>query len=198
MEHSGSYGGLGDGEYFGDALRGILLEGEEVLWSKRPAAGKLFHSRDLFLVPFSLLWTAFVVKWELTAARTGELFFILWGLPFIGMGLYLLAGRFLLQYMWKKKTIYAVTTKRVIRIRGKHTDFLAYSQIPSVTKSVGSGGFGSIFFGNVPVRATAAGADSPLRARGYRGSQAQSFYMEDIPEADRAYRLIAERITERG
>lgn len=197
MGNSGCYSDFNSGGgYSDDSLRGTLLEGEEVLWSGRPAAGKLFHSRDLFLVPFSLLWTAFAVKWELDVMRMGEPFFMLWGLPFIAMGLYLIAGRFLLLYVWKKQTVYAVTTKRVLRIRGKHTDFLTYARIPSVTKSVGRSGFGSIFFGNAPVRSTAADADSPLRTRGYRGSRVQSFYMEDVPDAERVYQIIAERITE--
>lgn len=199
MGNSEFYSGYNSGGgYSDDSLKGSLLEGEEVLWSGKPAAGRLFHSRDLFLVPFSLLWTAFAVRWEFSAMRIGEPFLMLWGLPFIAIGLYLAAGRFLLQYLWKKKTVYAVTTKRVLRIRGNHTDFLTYAQIPSVTKSAGRGGSGSLFFGNAPVLSQGADADSPLRTHRYRGSRVQSFYMEDVPEVERVYRIIAERITERG
>ena len=46
-----------------DAFRGRLLAGERVMWSGRPARGVMFTARDIFLVPFSVVWVGFAIFW---------------------------------------------------------------------------------------------------------------------------------------
>ena len=47
-----------------DQFQGLLLKGERIVWRGHPAQGLLFTSRDLLLVPFSLMFLGFFVHWE--------------------------------------------------------------------------------------------------------------------------------------
>jgi hypothetical protein len=38
---------------------GLLIDGETVVWSEKPAQGLLFTSRDWMLIPFSSVWCGF-------------------------------------------------------------------------------------------------------------------------------------------
>jgi hypothetical protein len=40
-----------------------LLSGESLLWSGQPLRRVIFHQRDLFTIPFSLLWGGFAIFW---------------------------------------------------------------------------------------------------------------------------------------
>jgi hypothetical protein len=129
-----------------------MLTGERVLWSGRPAQGLLFTGRDAFLIPFSLLWGGFAVFWESTVLTTQKTpgFFALWGIPFVLVGLYLIAGRFLLDAWIRGGIFYAVTNKRILISRsGPFSKFTALSldRLPDANLSESSGGRGTIRFG---------------------------------------------------
>ena len=67
-----------------------------MLWSGRPGQGIVFTGRDVFLVPFSLVWCGFAIFWETSVSRTqAPGFFLVWGAMFVTLGLYFVAGRFL-------------------------------------------------------------------------------------------------------
>ncbi len=66
-----------------------------LLWTGNPAQGLRFRAADLGLVPFSFLWFGFAIFWEYSAVSGGTpLFFRLWGVPFLLVGLYISLGRF--------------------------------------------------------------------------------------------------------
>ncbi len=62
------------------SLQGNLVSGEKILWSGRPIQGLTTTSRDIFLIPFSLLWGGFAIFWELMVlhAPKAPLFMSLW------------------------------------------------------------------------------------------------------------------------
>lgn len=102
-------------------LAPYLLPDEQLLWWGRPAPGKHFTSRDLFLVPFSLLWGGFMIFWEVQALTAGpprgggpRWVFPLFGVPFILMGLYMIAGRFVVKARRKRQTGYGLTDRRAL------------------------------------------------------------------------------------
>jgi len=95
-----------------------LLPRERILWSGIPAQGLFFTSRDMFLVPFSLLWCGFAIFWTYMAARQGApLFFDAWGAMFICIGLFFVFGRFAVDAWLRQRISYAVTDKRILIMR---------------------------------------------------------------------------------
>jgi hypothetical protein len=100
-------------------IRENLQHGERVLWSGRPPQGFRLQAADAFLIPFSIFWTGFSIFWETMAAKTGApWFFVLWGVPFILVGIYLLVGRFAIDAKQRGNTYYALTDSRVMIVSG--------------------------------------------------------------------------------
>ena len=88
------------------------------MWSGTPAQGLFFTSRDMFLIPFSLLWCGFAIFWTYTAAKQGApLFFDAWGAMFICIGLFFVFGRFAVDAWLRRRISYAVTDKRILIMR---------------------------------------------------------------------------------
>ncbi len=142
-------------------LQSELLPGESLLWSGQPLRNVVFHSQDLFAIPFSLLWGGFALFWELGATghfgnplKSGSNAFLeLWGIPFVLMGQYMIWGRFFYTAWKKTRTHYGVTNKRVIVLNTapsrKITD--AYLRnIDSVSLSIRADHIGTIEFAPEP------------------------------------------------
>jgi hypothetical protein len=129
----------------------LFMPGEKLLWSGRPAQGFLLTSRDFLLIPFSLLWGGFAIFWETTAVLgNGPVLMKLWGLPFVFIGLYIMAGRFFVDAAARARTEYAVTDRRIIIRRSGLFRNLSTSQLellPSISLEEGDRGRGTIKFG---------------------------------------------------
>ena len=96
-------------------LRSELAPGEQVVWSGRPRQGIVVRGSDAFAIPFSVLWAGFAVFWLVSAASTGApLPFVLFGVPFVLVGVYIVVGRFFVEARQRQNTFYAVTPQRVI------------------------------------------------------------------------------------
>ena len=71
-----------------------------------------FTPADAFLIPFSIFWCGFAIFWEAGVASSGASLFVVWGIPFIAVGLYLVFGRFIYKHYRKKRTTYWITNAR--------------------------------------------------------------------------------------
>jgi hypothetical protein len=134
-----------------DMFADRLLSGERILWSGRPGQGLILTGRDVFLIPFSLLWFGFTVFWTVTAASTrAPGFFMLWGLMFVAVGLYLVFGRFLFDAWVRRGMGYAVTNRRVLILRsGPFSRFITVNLegMPNLDLRENAHGRGTIRFG---------------------------------------------------
>lgn len=124
---------------------------EAVLWAGQPRQGIMIRGSDIFLIPFSLLWGGFAIFWEYTALTKGAPpFFGLFGIPFVVIGIYFIAGRFYVEAKQRAKTFYAVTSERVLIISGlaqRKVKSLALRTLSDVSMTESKDGTGSISFG---------------------------------------------------
>ena len=127
----------------------MILPGERVLWKGRPEKGRYFSGRDLIMIPFCIFWLGFSLFWEWHAIQSGIPIMIIWGLPFIAVGLYLLFGQALSSALTRSKTYYVVTNKKLIIKKGNRiTTYLAQDLPPMTLKLYGDGN-GTIRFSEV-------------------------------------------------
>lgn len=138
-------------EYTNDyaQLRPYLYEGEQLRWAGRPVSANPLRKADILLIPFSVLWFGFAVFWECTALQNdAPLLFKLWGIPFVLIGLYISAGRLIVAAIRLKKTLYAVTDRRVIRVVGESVESIAGIPLSQMKVSARKDGTGTISFYN--------------------------------------------------
>lgn len=134
-----------------DIFSGRLLPGERIAWSGQPSQGLLLTPRDIFLIPFSLLWCGFAIFWTVgSSGARAPGFFTLWGAMFVCIGLYFVFGRFLVDAWVRRGMRYAVTDRRILIARpAPFSKFTAVSlaQIPDADLSERENGRGTIRFG---------------------------------------------------
>ncbi|XHS79026.1 PH domain-containing protein [Burkholderiaceae bacterium UC74_6] len=135
-----------------DEVRRELSAGEQMLWSGRPRQGLVLRGADALMIPFSLLWCGFAIFWEYNAATApnAPVFFALWGVPFVCLGLYIVFGRFFIEARQRTATHYAVTAERVLIVSGvfsREVKSLALKTLSDVSLRESSGGEGTITFG---------------------------------------------------
>lgn len=95
-------------------VREHLRPGEDLIWAGTPDRAALFSTGDAFLIPFSILWFSFACFWEAGVTQAGGGFMSLFGIPFIVLGLYIVAGRFVYKRISHGRTAYGVTGDRAI------------------------------------------------------------------------------------
>lgn len=128
-----------------------LAGSERLLWSGAPPSGVMFRSSDLFLIPFSLFWCGFVIRWETLALRNDRgTFSIVWGIPFVVVGLYLVAGRFIHDAWNRSRTTYTVTSERIVILCGDEEKSLPLKTLSEYSLKTRSDGSGTIQFGTPP------------------------------------------------
>jgi hypothetical protein len=176
-----------------DPLEPHLVGGEHVLWTGRPDPTRRLTKTDLFAVPFTLMWGGFAIFWETSVIASGApVFFWLWGVPFVAVGLYLIAGRFVYRAWLRRRTLYAVTDRRVLKVvsrrSGDSVQALFLDAIPAVNRELRPDGSGTVLFGTASVQARA----SALLPAAVVKVEGIPLAFEDVPNA--AY--VAELVTE--
>ena len=130
----------------------LLTNRERILWSGRPKQGLMLRSSDAALIPFSLMWGGFAIFWETTAVMSGAPFFFrLWGIPFVLVGLYLIAGRFFADAWERGKTVYVITNERVLIVGGllkRTVTSLELRTLPEMSLSLAGDDKGTLTFGS--------------------------------------------------
>jgi hypothetical protein len=98
-----------------DALRQAaqreLAPGEQVAWAAQPVPA-LFARGSLPVVWFAIPWTAFSIFW-MTGAAQGSIYFALFGLPFVLIGLGMLSLPAWKRYC-ARHSLYVITDRRAL------------------------------------------------------------------------------------
>lgn len=138
------------------ALQRELRRSERVMWQGKPLSR--VSTKAFFIYLFAIPWTAFALFWTVMAmgaTSTGwedagwlSFAFPLFGLPFILVGVGMLSAPFLPLFA-AKKTLFAITDQRVIRIylgRKLVSRSLEAEQIGEIERSEGPDGVGTLKF----------------------------------------------------
>jgi hypothetical protein len=131
--------------------------GEQILWTGAPLGRIEAGIKDLFLVPFSIIWCGFAFVWEYNAIKifitTGNkpyIFFSIFGSIFVLVGIYLLIGRFFYEAYVAGNTSYILTDRRaVILIESfpKRLQSIFTDKLDTIGLVAGKGTAGSVTFG---------------------------------------------------
>lgn len=136
-----------------DIFREELNPGERLIWTGQPQQGFLLRPVDGIFIPMSLVWGGITLFWESQILSIGAPFiFILWGLLFALVVLYLIFGRFFVDQEQRRKTYYALTNERAIIKSGlfiQTTRSLYLKKIREINISAENSGVGTITFGPV-------------------------------------------------
>ena len=108
--------------------------------------------------------------------------FKLWGIPFIVVGLYQALGKFVHRQFLLKRTVYMVTTQKILRRRNKKVDMMQGFSLPQMSVKEHPDGLKSINFGDQP--------SIWSNSRG-RSSAEVCFALEYLSDADRALYAVS-------
>ncbi|MBM6919627.1 hypothetical protein H6A12_00390 [Phocea massiliensis] len=125
-----------------------INDDEYVLWQGKPERGNLFSGRDIFLILFGIAWLSFCGFWEFTALQSNASpILVLWGIPFILVGLYLLFGQFIRRANMRGKTYYVITTRKILVKTGNRIQMYDGKDLPAMHIQLHKNGTGTIRFG---------------------------------------------------
>lgn len=174
-----------------EEIRRELASGEQLQWWGRPRQGLVLRASDALRIPFSLLWCGFAIFWEwnVVTLPSAPAFFMLWGIPFVGIGVYMVVGRFFVDARQRSVTRYALTNERVLIVSGllsRRLKSLALKNLPAIELTVSdTQGAGTISFGSqAPLAFRTMGSLSWMSA------ERQSPQFELIPDAKAVYARI--------
>ncbi len=170
-----------------------LQPGEMLEWTGRPHPWRVFTSSDVLLIPFSLLWGGFAIFWETgVIASNAPLFFELWGVPFILVGLYIIFGRFLYGAWERRHTWYGVTNQRLIILTttfGHRVRSFYLNMLPEIETRISASGRGTLLFGAPPSYSSFGWTSRGRRRNVWHRDLTSGFY--DIPDARDVFDLIS-------
>ena len=173
-----------------DEIKKQLAHNENLLWFGQPRQGVFLRGSDALMIPFSFLWGGFAFFWEFSVIDSNApAFFMLWGIPFVLVGTYIIIGRFFVEAAQRARTIYAVTNERIIIISGmlgRKTRSINLRTLSDFSLTEGRGTEGTITLGG--------GLSANSLFGGFSGWPGMDARMgprfELIPEAKKVYEII--------
>jgi hypothetical protein len=137
------------------ALIRELRAGEHLLWSGMPRQGFILRTADMFLIPFSLLWASVAFLWEYSVVemQKSPLLFPIFGIPFVLLGIYFVAGRFAVDIYLRRRTYYGLTNQRALILTGlfsTQVKAVSLQNLDEMSLTERADGSGDIIFGAVP------------------------------------------------
>lgn len=136
-----------------DTVERHLSAVEQIEWVGKPDPTKHLSEKDKKIIPGTLLFGAFLIVWMVGATSQSGGWGLAFSIPFAAILAYSLFGRFIYKANRKRRTLYAVTNRRVFEIvrnwrRGGESATAFYLRaIPNVTTSTVADGRGSVEFG---------------------------------------------------
>lgn len=135
----------------------FLVSGEKLIWVSRPDPTFSMSSNIVKAIVWGIPWTIFFSWWTLSWVdfqfpkfeSLSELTSLI-GLPFLVMGLGMLASPYLI-YSKHCKTIFVITNKRallIIRNRNAEQTSFYFSKMEGISTKIKSDGSGSIYMGS--------------------------------------------------
>jgi hypothetical protein len=177
-----------------------LMPGEVLHWAGMPNSAVIFHSDDWTAIPFSLLWGGFFIFWEAGALgywgegqrdHAPSTFMVIWGIPFIVAGQYMIWGRFLADGWSKRRTYYAITDRRVLIVQEAWRRKARSCYIDAIPEVVREGTTtGTLWLG--PKLSILGGRRSPKRSMSRFDMGDGVPVLADIDDVDSVYRTIME------
>lgn len=131
-----------------DEVRWQMRADEKPLWIGYPIPRRFALKQGLPMFLFAIPWTGISAAFEAGAMKSGSIFMLLWGIPFIVIGLRLLASP-LWEYWRARRTVYVVSDRRLLILGGllrPSTKSFAVSDIGPLEVDAGGDGSGSIVF----------------------------------------------------
>lgn len=172
-------------------LRPELTREERLLWSGAPQSGLRWRSSDWLAFPFVLFW-CYMMMYGTTRhgihPDQSPLYLTPQGIPFVLIGLYMLVGRFFVDWYQRTRTFYGLTDQRVIILSGvfnRQVKSLTLATLSDISLTEGAHGTGVITFGPA---ATSASVFGRSLFRGMNNQQVPSFDM--IEDVRKVYALV--------
>jgi hypothetical protein len=161
-----------------------MLKDEKILWSGQPKKGFVLTGEDISGILFGLFFIGAISFMGYNTNLFFIIFLIIFTLPFLLLGLYLVFGITISKNYQKKRTYYAVTNQRIIILinsSNKIVESILINQIPVLNKTVKKDGSGTIQFDNTGYIGT--GEDS---------QRIEALSFDNIMDVDTVYRMISD------
>lgn len=178
-----------------------LMSGEQLVWAGKPDPRVIFHYEDWSMIPFSLLWGGFaifwttfasgILSWDLKWRGTFGSFGLIWGLPFVVIGQYMIWGRFVHDAWLKRRTYYAIKNRRVLIIQEAWgTKVRSWFPLEAQEISREGSGRGTVWLGK---RYPAiAGRGQKTQGSRFSMSEKETPALSDIDDVETVHRLVVE------
>jgi hypothetical protein len=161
-----------------------MLKDEKILWTGQPKKGFVFSGEDIFWILVGLFFIGAVSFMGYNTDLFFIIFLIIFTLPFVLIGLYLVFGIIIYKNYQKKRTYYAVTNQRIIILinsSNKIVESILINQIPVLKKTVKNDGSGTIQFDYTGYIGT-----------GENSQRIEALSLDNIMDVDTVYRMISD------